>query len=122
MCSEKRSGHIRHLEHSSFVGGIDQAFETLANAGQLSYRDVLETHKVLFGDMYPWAGQDRSQTAPDLAISRGPALFAHPKDAKIARAGAVLSAQEPPLARGGGPNRTALIPILYRPSVQRRRK
>ncbi|MDH2341410.1 Fic family protein [Bradyrhizobium sp. SSUT77] len=29
--------------------------------------------------MYPWAGQDRTTTAPNIAVSRGDVLFAHPK-------------------------------------------
>jgi cell filamentation protein len=84
MFGEKDPEIIRHLEHSSFVAGVDQAFERLARVDQLSYRDVLETHKILFGDLYPWAGQDRSQTTPDVAISKGSVLFAHPNDTRIA--------------------------------------
>jgi cell filamentation protein len=34
---------------------------------------------ILFNAVYPWAGQDRLTTAPDLAISKGPVLFAHPE-------------------------------------------
>ena len=46
---EKDPEIIRHPEHSSFIAGVDQAFERLAKVGQLWYRDVLETHKILFG-------------------------------------------------------------------------
>jgi cell filamentation protein len=81
---EKDPEIIRHLEHSSFVGGVDEAFKRLSRISHLSYRDVLDTHKTLFGDLYPWAGQDRAQTAPDIAVSKGNLLFAHPNDAKIA--------------------------------------
>jgi len=81
---EKNPDIIRHLEHSSFVAGIDNAFRYLAGREYLSYADVLETHKILFKDMYPWAGQDRAQTAPDIAIGKGGVLFAHPEDARHA--------------------------------------
>jgi cell filamentation protein len=81
---EKDTEIIRRLEHSSFLEAVDEAFEQLSRIDPLSYRDVLETHKALFGDMYPWAGQDRSQTTPDIAITKGSVLFAHPDDAKIA--------------------------------------
>ena len=81
---EKDVEIIRRLEHSSFLEGVEEAFEQLSRNSQLSYQDVLDTHKALFGDMYPWAGQDRSQTAPELAISKGSVLFAHPDDAKVA--------------------------------------
>jgi cell filamentation protein len=40
---------------------------------------LLETHRILFNAVYPWAGQDRLKTAPDLAISKGRTLFAHPE-------------------------------------------
>ena len=81
---EKDPVIVKHLEHSSFVAGISKAFEYLAAMRHLSYRDVLRTHKTLFGDLYPWAGHDRAQTAPDIAVSKGRVLFAHPKDARAA--------------------------------------
>jgi cell filamentation protein, protein adenylyltransferase len=46
---------------------------------RLFYADMLETHRILFDAVYPWAGQDRQTTAPDLGISKGPVLFAHPQ-------------------------------------------
>jgi cell filamentation protein len=84
LFGEKDPEIIRHLEHSSFVAGVNQAFDQLAKIERLSYQDVLGTHKTLFGDMYPWAGQDRAQTAPDIAVSKGSVLFAHPDDARAA--------------------------------------
>nr|WP_283812765.1 Fic family protein [Bradyrhizobium tropiciagri] len=45
----------------------------------MTYADVLATHETLFEAMYPWAGQDRLQTAPNIAVGRGGVLFAHPK-------------------------------------------
>jgi cell filamentation protein len=41
---------------------------------------LLETHRILFEAVYPWAGRDRLRTAPDLAISKGSVLFARPQD------------------------------------------
>jgi cell filamentation protein len=84
LFGEKDPVIIKHLEHSSFLAGIDAAFKYLSAIPKLSYRDVLYTHKLLFGDVYPWAGQDRAQTAPDIAVSKGSVLFAHPKDAQAA--------------------------------------
>ena len=84
LFGEKDPVIIKHLEHSSFVAGIDAAFEYLSPIQKLSYRDALRAHKLLFGDVYPWAGQDRAQTAPDIAVSKGSVLFAHPKDAPAA--------------------------------------
>jgi cell filamentation protein len=84
MFGEKDPDIIKHLEHSSFVAGISGAFKHLASIRSLSYRDVLHTHKILFGDVYPWAGQDRRETAPNIAVSKGRVLFAHPNDAEAA--------------------------------------
>jgi cell filamentation protein len=84
LFGEKDLSIIKHLEHSSFLAGIDAAFKYLSSVQALSYRDVLYTHKLLFGDVYPWAGQDRAHTAPDIAVSKGSVLFAHPNDAQAA--------------------------------------
>jgi cell filamentation protein len=79
LVSEKDPDIVRRLEHYSFTTGIDDAFQQLAWIKNLSYEDVLGTHKILFEAVYPWAGQDRLQTAPGLAISRGTVLFARPE-------------------------------------------
>lgn len=81
---EKDPDIIKHLEHRSFVAGISKAFGHLRAIRYLTYRDVLEVHQILFGSVYPWAGQDRRQTAPEIAVSKGPVLFAHPNDAQTA--------------------------------------
>ena len=78
LTKEKNLEIVRRLEHASFMTGIDTALQRLAKVMRLSYADVLETHRILFEAIYPWAGQDRSTTASDLAISKGPVLFAHP--------------------------------------------
>jgi cell filamentation protein len=78
LAKEKDPDIVRRLEHASFMTGIDAAFERLAEVKRLFYPDVLETHRTLFEAVYPWAGQDRRTTAPELAISKGTVLFAHP--------------------------------------------
>ncbi|MFZ2065537.1 MAG: Fic family protein [Xanthobacteraceae bacterium] len=78
LTNEKDRDIVRRLEHASFMTGIDAALERLAKVKRLSYPDVLQTHRTLFEAIYPWAGQDRQTTAPDLAISKGPVLFARP--------------------------------------------
>ncbi|WP_225649035.1 hypothetical protein [Bradyrhizobium australafricanum] len=79
FAQEKDPAIVRRLEHASFTTGIDDAFAALEKKKTLAYAHVLSTHKTLFEAMYPWAGQDRNQTAPDIAIKRGDVLFAHPK-------------------------------------------
>ena len=79
IAQEKDPAIVKRLEHASFTTGIDDAFAALEKRKALTYGDVLSTHKLLFEAMYPWAGQDRATTAPDIAVSRGGVLFAHPK-------------------------------------------
>jgi cell filamentation protein len=84
FAGEKDFDIVRRLEHSSFTTGIDDAFRRLSQIKRLSYENVLKTHKVLFEAIYPWAGQDRTQTAPDIAVMKGDVLFAHPQDIRKA--------------------------------------
>jgi cell filamentation protein len=81
---EKDVEIVRRLEHASFVTGLDQAFAQLARIERLRYDHVLATHRILFDAIYPWAGQDRTQTAPDIAVSKAGVLFAHPNDIRHA--------------------------------------
>ncbi len=81
---EKDVDIVRRLEHASFVTGLDEAFAQLAKIKSLHYDHVLATHRVLFDAIYPWAGQDRTQTAPNIAVSKGDVLFAHPGDIRHA--------------------------------------
>jgi cell filamentation protein len=94
LAKEKDPDIVRRLEHASFMTGIDAALQRLAKVKRLSYADVLETHKILFEAVYPWAGQDRRTTAPDLAISKGPVLFAHPDHIQRAVAYALARGQD----------------------------
>jgi len=94
LAKEKDPDIVRRLEHTSFTTGIDAALEGLAEIEHLSYQDVLETHKILFEAVYPWAGQDRLKTAPELAISKGPILFARPQDIQRAVEFALTHGQE----------------------------
>ena len=79
---------VRQMEHASFTTGLDAAFAQLASQKQLSYDDVLNTHKILFEAVYPWAGQDRLTTAPNLVVSKGndrdKISFAFPQDIRRA--------------------------------------
>src|ERR1700719_3431800 len=74
---EKDLAIVKRAENASFTTGLDEAFATLAKAKVLSYNDVLRTHGILFGAVYPWAGQDRTQTAPRLTVKKGSVIFAN---------------------------------------------
>ena len=84
IANEKDPDIVRRLEHTSFLTGIDGALARLAKVPRLCYTDLLETHRILFEAVYPWAGQDRLTNAPELAISRATVLFARPQDIRRA--------------------------------------
>jgi cell filamentation protein len=81
---EKDLAIVKRAENASFTTGLDEAFTSLAKAKTLSYDDVLKTHGILFGAVYPWAGQDRAQTAPKLTIKKGPVIFANAPEIRAA--------------------------------------
>jgi cell filamentation protein len=73
---------VKEFEHRAFLDKLDQAVANLTEIERLSYQDVLRTHQTLFEDVYPWAGQDRATVAPDIAVTKGEVLFAHPGQAQ----------------------------------------
>jgi len=91
---EKDLDIVRRLEHVSFTTGLDDAFKQLSAVEQLSYEDVLNTHRTLFEAVYPWAGEDRAHNAPEIAVSRGGVLFAHPQDIRRAIDTALAKGQD----------------------------
>ncbi|WP_130928725.1 Fic family protein [Pseudomonas sp. Sample_20] len=62
---------VKRLEHSSFEANIEQALDYLARLKDIEYASILDVHRMLFQEIYPWAGQDRMVVAPDLRISKG---------------------------------------------------
>jgi cell filamentation protein, protein adenylyltransferase len=81
---EKDLAIVKRAENASFTTGLDEAFASLVKAKTLSYHDVLKTHGILFGAVYPWAGQDRTQTVPKLTIKKGPVIFANAPEIRAA--------------------------------------
>ena len=53
IAQEKDLEIVRRLEHVSFTIGLDDAFRQLSEVRQLTYKDVLDTHKTLFEAVYP---------------------------------------------------------------------
>lgn len=62
---------VKRLEHNAFSRNIGRALAALKDAPEINLARVQETHRILFSDVYPWAGQDRSQNASDLNITKG---------------------------------------------------
>ncbi len=74
-------GAVAEWEHRAFLRYLPEAVEHLEQVEQITYQDVLDTHKILFQQVYPWAGQDRQTTTPNVTIGKGDRfdLFAHPR-------------------------------------------
>lgn len=75
---------IKNIEHELFRLNLPLALGYLSAQPSLGYADFLHVHGLLFGAFYPWAGKDRNQVAPTVAISKGAVMFAHPADARRA--------------------------------------
>ena len=88
VARQKDPAIVRQMEHSSFTTGLDDAFAKLSPRDELTYDDVLMTHKILFEAVYPWAGEDRLANAPRLVVSKGDGddklIFAYPQDIRLA--------------------------------------
>jgi len=77
---------LTRLETHAFAANVLPALAALAASRSVGYDQVLDTHRRLFISVYPWAGQDRANLAPDIAIAKGGMsdLFAHPADVRRA--------------------------------------
>ena len=86
FAGEQDPERIKRLEHRSFSANVLAALEALQRVQGVSYQDVLDVHRTLFGSVYPWAGQDRLALAPNIAVGKAGHfdLFAHPRDIKRA--------------------------------------
>lgn len=62
---------VKRMEHSSFNSSLEEALDYLESSREITYQTFLSVHGILFGSLYPWAGQDRTVTSPGLAISKG---------------------------------------------------
>lgn len=56
---------VKRLEHNAFSPNILRALRDLKAAPEISLEQIEQTHRTLFADVYPWAGQGRSQNASD---------------------------------------------------------
>ena len=90
----KDAAAIKEAEHLAFCLNLPDAVEHLRQIDRITYLDVLDTHKILFGDIYPWAGQDRATVASTLMVSKGEVQFAPPGHEELAVQHALRLAQE----------------------------
>lgn len=96
---EKNLQKVKRLESRSFLAQLPRVSEKLKSFGDITYKQLLDTHKQLFGAIYPWAGQDRSVTSPNRQIWKGSIEFAHTMDLKRASEHALQQARDFELMR-----------------------
>jgi cell filamentation protein len=65
---EKDLTIIGRLETAAFEDQVHEVIRFLRRLPTINYEHITETHKRLFDSVYPWAGQDRADNAPHLAI------------------------------------------------------
>jgi hypothetical protein len=84
--ADKAPEIVKLKEHNAFRMHVGEALDALAARRSLKYQNVLDTHRRLFSDYYPWAGQDRAAVLPDLAVGKAGRydLFSHPQDSQRA--------------------------------------
>ncbi|NDL65351.1 Fic/DOC family protein [Acerihabitans arboris] len=67
----KDPGEVKESEHLSFELSIEEALAYLASRRPIDYQTVLKVHEILFADFYHWAGKDRNELVPHLAVFKG---------------------------------------------------
>ncbi|WP_433737857.1 Fic/DOC family protein [Pseudomonas putida] len=80
---------VKESEHLSFELSIEDALAYLAKKKSIDYRAVLKVHEILFSGFYHWAGKDRNELVPHLAVFKGShddprsTVFEHPHAIKM---------------------------------------
>ena len=77
---EKDLDLVKRLEHMLFVTYQQEARDYLSSRVRLEYGDFLYVHKILFSELYPWAGEDRTVTSPNIRVSKRDVQFADTSD------------------------------------------
>ena len=62
---------VKESEHLSFELSIEDALAYLAKKKLIDYKAVLKVHEILFSGFYHWAGKDRNELVPHLAVFKG---------------------------------------------------
>jgi cell filamentation protein len=80
---------VKESEHLSFESSIEDALVYLAEKQPIDYKAVLKVHEILFSGFYHWAGKDRNELVPHLAVFKGSrddprtTVFEHPNSIKM---------------------------------------
>ncbi len=94
VAAEKDLSLVKRAEHQLFRAQLPKALDYLQSRKRIEYSDYLRVHHILFGGLYPWAGQDRAQVLPDQAIVKGDVYFCHPLSCHLAVDQGLSLAQE----------------------------
>ncbi|KQT11025.1 Fic/DOC family protein [Ramlibacter sp. Leaf400] len=63
---------VKIQEHVFFEANFEEALAFLGKAkGAITYEHFLEVHRILFGEFYPWAGQDRRALGVGRFVAKG---------------------------------------------------
>lgn len=79
---------VKESEHLSFELSMEDALDYLARKKPIDYKSVLKVHQLLFSDFYHWAGKDRNDLVPHLAVFKASnddprhTVFEHPGSIK----------------------------------------
>jgi cell filamentation protein len=86
---------MRKWEHAVYVSNIVSVVGYVRNDKPVTYKTLLNTHRQIFGTVYPWAGCDRSNI--NITICKGgyQKLFAHPRSVQRAAEYAISRACVP---------------------------
>jgi cell filamentation protein len=86
---------MRKWEHAVYVSNIVSVVGCVRKNNPITYKTLLNTHRQIFGTVYPWAGSDRSNF--NIAICKGgyQTLFAHPLSIQRAAEYAISRASVP---------------------------
>ena len=72
----KRTQAIKRFEHRKFEEKLELGQTQLRGCVSIGYQEFLQTHRILFGTVYPWAGQDRAALGLATPIFKGRLHFA----------------------------------------------
>ncbi|MFB3303370.1 Fic family protein [Pseudomonas sp. AMR01] len=67
----KDSVEVKESEHLAFELSLEDALQYLAKKSSIDYNSLLKVHEILFSGFYHWAGKDRKELAPNLAVFKG---------------------------------------------------
>lgn len=101
--SYKTTSAVKRFEHREYYRNIHLVRDYLAAASIIDYAALLETHRLLFSTVYPWAGDDRATLGIPTVIVKGRLHFATAAEIhRIASQGLTLASDPSIMAKQPG--------------------